>query len=416
MTIGGHDAGFGPVMFDCVQPFFVGSCTDWEDRAQRDLAQVDADLDNLYRSIRQAVAAEARVLVLGYPQLFPDDPGGVCLDGGFINEGERRWLNEKATQLNGVIRANAGEVPGVEFVDVSAAFTGHEICGDADAYITGISVRHPGHSFHPNYKGQAAIAGAVIQHLETVESPVPSGPPEPDPMPEPNVSDEGIALFNPTRGHWTLRYPNGTIDTFYYGIPGDLPLFGDWNCDGIETVGMYRPGNGFVYLRETNDFGVADREFFYGMRGDMPVAGDWDGDGCDTVAIFRPSEERVYVSNELGTRPADFSLSYGLEGDRPFAGDFDGDGRDSIGFHRPASNRVTYRNELGGGPDSFIGISTNAAHDFVAGDWDGSGTDTLGSFDGETFRLWNDGILGAPDESVLFFAAAGFLPVAGTVG
>ncbi|MCP5115887.1 MAG: sulfatase-like hydrolase/transferase, partial [bacterium] len=52
-------------------------------------------------------------------------------------------------------------------------------------------------------------------------------------------------------------------------------------------------------------------DFYYGIPGDVPVAGDWDGDGCDSLAIFRPSEGRLYISNTLGTRPADFSFLYG---------------------------------------------------------------------------------------------------------
>lgn len=415
VTIGGHDAGFGSVMFDCIQPGFLGNCTDRERRAQRDLEELNDELDDVYSAIRRAVAEDARVLVLGYPQLFPSDPGGVCFDGGFINESERRWLNEKAAQLNDVIRVNTTAVAGVEYVDVSRAFAGHEICGEREAYLTGMSIRHPRHSFHPNYKGHAALAEVVLDHLANVTSPVRTASPEPPPEP-PVPEGDGIALFDPERGKWTLRYPDGTVDSFYYGIPGDVPLLGDWNCDGRDTVGMYRPGNGFVYVRHTNDFGVAEREFFYGMKGDVPIAGDWDGDGCDTLAIFRPSEGTVYVSNQLGTRPADFSFEYGNAGDRPFAGDFDGDGRDSVGFHRSGSGLVTYRNELATGPSARMWLYGHPDHLLVTGDWDDSGADTFGAFDGEQFRLWNDETLGVPDHSILFFASGDFLPAAGRLG
>lgn len=413
VTIGGHNAGFGEVMFDCIRPAFFGSCTDREARALQDLARLDQDLDDLYRQIRQAVAADARVLVVGYPQLFPDDPGGVCLDGGFINERERRWLNEKAAQLNQVIADNVADVAGVEFVDVSRAFADHEICGDEEAFLIGFSIRHPNHSFHPNYKGHAALGAAVVEHLETVASPVAPAPPPPPPLPAAPPAGDSVAVFNSDRGRWTMHQPDGSVDSFYFGIPGDVPLLGDWDCDGVDTVGMYRPGNGFVYLRETNDFGVADREFFYGMRGDVPVAGDWDGNGCDTLAIFRPSEGVLYVSNHLGTRPADFSFTYGRDGDLPFAGDFDGDGQDSIGFHHPLRSLVTYRNVLAAGPADFVGFHGSAGDRFVAGDWDDGGHDTLGAFDGETFRLWNGTGLGTADRSIMFFGAEGHLPAAG---
>ena len=62
---------------------------------------------------------------------------------------------------------------------------------------------------------------------------------------------------------------------FAYGLSGDQPLIGDWNNDGIDTVGVYR--NNTFYLRNTNTAGIADLAFGLGNPGDLPVAGDWDG-------------------------------------------------------------------------------------------------------------------------------------------
>jgi hypothetical protein len=60
-----------------------------------------------------------------------------------------------------------------------------------------------------------------------------------------------------------------------YGNPGDLPITGDWNNDGIDTIGVYR--NGQFMLRNANTIGFADTIFALGINGDMPIAGDWDG-------------------------------------------------------------------------------------------------------------------------------------------
>ncbi|MGI9648496.1 MAG: hypothetical protein ACR2OI_08260, partial [Acidimicrobiia bacterium] len=111
-----------------------------------------------------------------------------------------------------------------------------------------------------------------------------------------------VALFDPSSGTWHLRARDGSTTTFYYGIPGDVPLMGDWDCDGIDTVGMYRPTNGFAYLRNSNDFGVGEIEFFVGIPGDKPLAGDWDGDGCDSLGLFRGGQ--VLLANSLATGPA----------------------------------------------------------------------------------------------------------------
>ncbi len=184
---------------------------------------------------------------------------------------------------------------------------------------------------------------------------------------------DAVGMFDPNTGIWTLTLPNGESSAFYYGNPGDVPMMGDWDCQGGATVGMYRPSNGFVYVRNTNDFGVADYDFFYGNPGDVPVAGDWDGDGCTTLAIHRGGS--LYVSNRLATGFADFVFAFGQPGHIPFSADFNGDGKDSIGFFDPSTARVYWRDTLTAGQptvSTFLGIPGDQ---LVAGDW-GQGFDT----------------------------------------
>jgi hypothetical protein len=52
-------------------------------------------------------------------------------------------------------------------------------------------------------------------------------------------------------------------------------LAGDWDGDGIDSIGIYR--NGLFYLRNSNTQGFADMVFALGNNGDVPIAGDWDG-------------------------------------------------------------------------------------------------------------------------------------------
>ena len=102
-----------------------------------------------------------------------------------------------------------------------------------------------------------------------------------------------VGLVDPSTGLWYLRDQWGVIDSFYYGNPGDVPFLGDWDGDGIDTPGLYRQTDGYVYLRNTNTQGIADIKFFFGNPGDIPLAGDFDGDGFDTVSIYRPSESTL---------------------------------------------------------------------------------------------------------------------------
>ncbi len=98
---------------------------------------------------------------------------------------------------------------------------------------------------------------------------------------------------------------------FLFGNPGDVPFVGDFNGDGIDTVGLYRQSTGFAYFRDSLTTGVADFEFFYGDPGDVILAGDWDGDGDDTVAVYRPSDGKVYVNLENAATVADYWVYVG---------------------------------------------------------------------------------------------------------
>jgi N-acetylmuramoyl-L-alanine amidase len=169
-----------------------------------------------------------------------------------------------------------------------------------------------------------------------------------------NIPVETVGSVDRGTGLWYLRDAAGGTTSFYFGDPGDVPLVGDWDCDGIDTPGIYRESDGFVYLRNSNSQGVADVSFFLGNLGDIPVAGDFNGDGCDTVSIYRPSQARILVFDELGRNhsglgSADLDYSFGEPGDAPFIGDFDGDGVDTLGLHRPSTGLVYYRNSHGEG-------------------------------------------------------------------
>lgn len=186
-------------------------------------------------------------------------------------------------------------------------------------------------------------------------------------------------------------HPEATTNDFYYGNPADVPLMGDWNCNGEATPGMYRESNGFVYLRNTNTTGVADMEFYFGIAGDIPIVGDFNNNGCDTLGIYRNG--RVYIKNTLGTGVADFDFWYGVPGDRPFTGDFDGDGVDTVGLYRESSGYVYFRNSLDTGPAHFEFFYGLPSDRILAGDWDGNGTDTVAVYrpsdDKVYFRMTN---------------------------
>ncbi len=198
------------------------------------------------------------------------------------------------------------------------------------------------------------------------------------------TAGDRVGVYDPATAIWSL---DGLPD-FLYGNPGDHPLMGDWNCDGVDTPGLYRRVDsadgpaGKVYLRNSNTTGIADIEYFFGNPGDLAVAGDFNGNGCDTVSLFRPSTGEIFVTNLLGSRnrglgTAEITTSFDAQGHdiskaRPFAGDFGGNGVDSVALHIADTATV-----LGVRAQPFT--YGNPGDQLVAGAWSGS-ADAVGVY------------------------------------
>ncbi len=232
-----------------------------------------------------------------------------------------------------------------------------------------------------------------------------------------------VGLVDPGTGVWRLRNEAGVVTEFFYGNPGDVPFVGDWDCDGVDTPGLYRQSDGFAYLRNSTTQGVADRTFFFGNPSDVPLAGDFNGDGCDTLSIYRPSNQRFYVINKLGINggglgAADFDFLFGNPGDRPVVGDWDGDGIDEIGLHRETTGFFYYRNTLTTGIADGQFYFGDPGDRFVSGDWgvvDGVDTPAVFRPSNSTFYFRYTLTQGNAD-SQFVFGESNWLPVAGRFG
>jgi hypothetical protein len=60
---------------------------------------------------------------------------------------------------------------------------------------------------------------------------------------------------------------------FQYGLTADIPIVSDWNGNGSDSVGIYRPSSGVFYLRNTLTSGIADAILNFGVSGGLPVVG-----------------------------------------------------------------------------------------------------------------------------------------------
>jgi hypothetical protein len=179
-------------------------------------------------------------------------------------------------------------------------------------------------------------------------------------------------LYRQSDGFVYLRNSNtqGVADiTFFFGNPGDWPIAGDFNGDGCDTVSIYRPAQGRFYIINTlghdgGGLGAAEVSYLFGNPGDKPLVGDFNGDGVDTIGLHRESTGLVYYRNTHTQGSADNQFIFGNPGDIVFAGDWNGDGTDTVAAYRPTTQTIYLRLTNTQGPADYtlpVGSFTGAA-------------------------------------------------------
>lgn len=182
-----------------------------------------------------------------------------------------------------------------------------------------------------------------------------------------------VGVYRTSLGVFILN--NQNTDNFpdmyvRFADSGGVPVAGDFNGDGVDSLGLYR--DGVFMLRNSNTSGFPDIFIFFGDSSlDLPVIGDWDGDSIDTPGLWRASSSLFYLSNQTTSGDASIALTiqYGTPADVGFVGDWDGDGIDSLGVYRPSNGDVYLRNALSAGlPDILFnyGIASDKP---VSGVW-----------------------------------------------
>ena len=232
-----------------------------------------------------------------------------------------------------------------------------------------------------------------------------------------------IGLFQPEAAHFYLRNSNssGLADVhFGYGDPAQnaqyVLVMGDWNGDGVDTIGLYHKASATWFLRNTNSEGVADVTVGFGAPGSewTPMVGDWNADGVDTIGLYDPATGMFYLRNSQTTGIADIAFPYGSIGSgwTPLIGDWDGNGEESAGFYQPgAASHFYLRNQFTAGlADVHFGLAFAGVLPIV-GDWIGptgqalravgSGQMAVGSMQGGAGRAAGDEGLLAPSPQSL---------------
>ncbi len=173
---------------------------------------------------------------------------------------------------------------------------------------------------------------------------------------------ETPGLYRQSDGLVYLRNSNtqGTADVrFLFGNPGDVPIAGDFNGDGFDTVSIYRPSNQTIYVinklgANHGGLGAAEFRYVFGNPGDRPFVGDFDGDGVETVGLYRESAGMVYLG--IAQRTAEARCVRDDWGARLIAGAWTGDGVFTPALFRTlnATMYFNWTSSSGGTHDQFV--------------------------------------------------------------
>jgi lysophospholipase L1-like esterase len=370
---------------------------------------VSGTLEPTYRNLVAKLRQNNPTVTIYLSRLIPcgltGDPGSgylgcaVTLEGGLDNNGQPvEGMNDVWARI--AADSSTPQSP-IVLVDHWAGFN---VTNDLKA-----------DKVHPNASGRAKMAAKWAQAL----------------APQLSADDtaDKVLLVEPN-GRWHIRRSGQGDRTFWYGTPGDVPLFGDWNGDGLATPGAWRqgPGGGYAYLTNTlpadGQVGVAEFFFYFGIPGDQVFVGDWNGDNRDTLGINRNGHIFLTDTNGSGGQPVptNYDFWFGAPGDRAFGGDADGNGRDAVFLYRSSDGFVYYTNQTPEGPAVIVandfyyfGLQSDR---FVAGDWNEDGVDTAGIFrpSNTTMYLSNTNASGgapAPTDIAYTWGSAGWTPVAG---
>jgi lysophospholipase L1-like esterase len=211
ITIGGNDADLLGTVATCVAVsadgpvFSTGEASCAATLEKGGVNTLDRSIDETvvpkvraaFRDIARA-APHARVLVVGYPALFPNGanvPAAGCFrsvaDGsGFVSDGfpftttDVAFLGGMESHLDDALRSATHDA-GFTYVSTLAGSYAHSACATSDSYLKGItltadstlsSIRLAHGALHPNERGARYLATQVADALRAAAATPPAAP------------------------------------------------------------------------------------------------------------------------------------------------------------------------------------------------------------------------------------------------
>ncbi len=196
----------------------------------------------------------------------------------------REQAHTLTRQINHLIRQNARRRSGENGIDIRVADT---------VFKWDFEPQHVSKldCFHPSRLGQEDLSTRVWEGMGS-SSPLP----------------QGLGVMTPSSGEFLLVDAYDTELRLTPAAPatGDQALSGDWNGDGLDGTGVYRPGSALFSLFSRLETGsVERRDVRFGPANISWIAltGDWDGDGIDDPGLYNPDTSRFFLYREQGPCP-----------------------------------------------------------------------------------------------------------------
>lgn len=172
LTIGGNDIGFSSIIEECTKlsvtnPFGNPCQKHYTAGGTDQLAAAIAAAGPKVAAVLQGIhsrAPQARILLVGYPDILPNTGTG-CWPVVPLAHGDVPYLRSTEIDLNQTLAQEAA-ANGATFVNTYTATIGHDVCQSPSVkFVEGLVPTSPAYPFHPNQKGQQAMASQVLAAL-----------------------------------------------------------------------------------------------------------------------------------------------------------------------------------------------------------------------------------------------------------
>lgn len=171
VTIGGNDIGFSSDLATCAgltssnpagAPCRTYFTADGTDQLAVRINQTGPKVAAVLRGIHRR-APHARVVVVGYPDLFPEDGVGCTSSTVPLAAGDFAYLRDTEKKLNAML-AHVAHRGGARYVDTYTPTIGHDMCRpEGVRWIEPLVTAPPVAPAHPNVQGENAMSTAVTR-------------------------------------------------------------------------------------------------------------------------------------------------------------------------------------------------------------------------------------------------------------